>query len=544
MLCFQVPPPFGRPAAVNDAPVCSSAEERLFSKFPTCRKAQFRIVALAFFIAGAALAVRPSQAAVSISSFTCASSSFSGAGTDSCTVTMSGPVKGGNGRTVKLSSSSSAVQVPSSVQFPQGTASVSFSANVATVTTATAVTITARSYNGSATFSIQLNPAAPVAPVLSGVSCSQGSLTGAGSDACAVAISKAASSGGFPVALASSSSAVSVPLSVTVPAGATSAAFTATASAVSTTQTATITATANGVSQATSLQLNPATPAAALSAVSCSSGSLTGAGSDACTVSLTAAAPSGGFAVTLASNNSAVKVPASVTLPAGATSAVFTATVAAVSTTQTATITASGGGVSKATSLQLNATSAAWTVASTSVAFGTVALNTTATQSVVITSTGTAALTINSGSVTGTGFSISGLSFPTTLNPGQTTTLNMAFDPTTAASDTGTVTLVSNAASGGTKAIALSGTGQSTSYAVDLTWSAPSSGSDPVAGYNIYRSSNGGSSYQMLNSSMNAPTSYTDSSVTSGASYTYYVESVDGQGNASGPSNSWSVTIP
>jgi hypothetical protein len=171
-------------------------------------------------------------------------------------------------------------------------------------------------------------------------------------------------------------------------------------------------------------------------------------------------------------------------------------------------------------------------------------LNTTSTQSVLISSTGTAALTISSGSVAGTGFSISGLSFPTTLNPGQSATLNIGFDPTTTGAKTGTVTLVSNASSGGTATIALSGTGQSTTYAVDLSWGAPSSSTDPVTGYNVYRSANGGSSYQLLNASVSTPTTYTDSTVQSGGSYQYYVESVDAQGKQSSPSNTWSVTVP
>ena len=69
-----------------------------------------------------------------------------------------------------------------------------------------------------------------------------------------------------------------------------------------------------------------------LSGLSCTSGSFTGAGTDSCTVTLNAAAATGGFAVSLASNNSNVTVPASVTVAAGATSASFTATVSSVST--------------------------------------------------------------------------------------------------------------------------------------------------------------------------------------------------------------------
>ena len=49
-----------------------------------------------------------------------------------------------------------------------------------------------------------------------------------------------------------------------------------------------------------------------LSALSCASGSMTAAGSDSCTVTLNAAAGTGGFSVSLASSSSAVTVPATV----------------------------------------------------------------------------------------------------------------------------------------------------------------------------------------------------------------------------------------
>ena len=78
--------------------------------------------------------------------------------------------------------------------------------------------------------------------------------------------------------------------------------------------------------------------------LSCTSGSITGAGTDNCTATLTAAAPSGGQAVSLSSNDAAATVPSSVTVASGATSASFTATIAAVTTAQTATLTASSGG--------------------------------------------------------------------------------------------------------------------------------------------------------------------------------------------------------
>ncbi|HEX8710492.1 MAG TPA: fibronectin type III domain-containing protein, partial [Terracidiphilus sp.] len=75
-------------------------------------------------------------------------------------------------------------------------------------------------------------------------------------------------------------------------------------------------------------------------------------------------------------------------------------------------------------------------------------------------------------------------------------------------------------------------------------WNAPSSSTDPVAGYNVYRATGGSSSYQMVNGSVDPSTTYTDSTVQSGTAYSYYVKSVDAQGNQSAPSNTYSASIP
>ena len=144
------------------------------------------------------------------------------------------------------------------------------------------------------------------------------------------------------------------------------------------------------------------------------------------------AAASGGMSVGLTSNNSAVTVPATVMVPANATSARFTATVSAVTTAQAVTLTASAGRASKTFALQLNASSPETLSATSLLAFGNVNLNTPTAQTVTLTSTGTAALTINSATLAGTGFSVSGATFPVTLNPNQTATLQVQFDPTSA----------------------------------------------------------------------------------------------------------------
>ena len=222
------------------------------------------------------------------------------------------------------------------------------------------------------------------------------------------------------------------------------------------------------------------TGSAALSALSCSSGTMTGSGTDACTVTLTTSAPSGGLIVNLSSSNSAVTVPSTVTVPAGAASAGFTATVSSVATAQAVTMTASAGGVSKSLTLQLNAAILALSINATNVAFGDVVVNTPATQSVTFTSTGTVPVTIDGATLTGAGFTLPGATFPATLNPGQEATLNIEFDPTAVGAKTGQLTIDSNSSTNGTAVIGLSGTGTASPVvAVAVT---PASASTTVGG--------------------------------------------------------------
>src|SRR2546425_85131 len=84
-------------------------------------------------------------------------------------------------------------------------------------------------------------------------------------------------------------------------------------------------------------------------------------------------------------------------------------------------------------------------VAPPSVSFGNVLVGSTGVQSLTLTNSGSANLTIAQGSVTGAGFSISGLTFPLTLPPGQSSTFSVQFAPTTTDTASGGVSLVSHA---------------------------------------------------------------------------------------------------
>jgi centrosomal CEP192-like protein len=287
-----------------------------------------------------------------------------------------------------------------------------------------------------------------------------------------------------------------------------------------------------------------ASSSSTLSGLSCASASMTAAGTDSCTVTLNAAAPSGGLAVSLASSNTAVVVPASVTVAAGATTAGFTATVSSVSTAQTVTLTASANSVATTFTMQLGTATPTLSTNATTIAFGTVNLNSTATQQLVLMSTGSAPVTISAATVTGSGFSISGGSFPMTLNSNQTASISVQFDPTVAGAATGQLSITSNCSMGPSMEVSLSGTGAAVPYEVNLTWDAPTSSTDPVAGYNVYRAPSGSTNYQQLNSATVTETTYVDTTVLNSETYDYIVESVDGSGVTSSPSNMAAIPVP
>lgn len=498
---------------------------------------------------GTEAATAPSPPA--LSSFSCVDAVATGPASDICTVALSTAATSG-GFAVSLTSDSAAVSLPGSVTVAEGSTAVSFTANISAVSTTETATLTASTGGVAETFSMQVNAASQVgtgAPELSGLHCGRSSVTGAGADNCTVTLNAPAASGGFTVGLASNNSAVSVPANVTVAAGATTRSFIATIATVSTAQTATLTAGAGGVSETFALQLNAASQGGTnppeLSGLNCGNASITGAGTDNCTVTLSAPAPSGGFVVNLASNNSAVSVPASVTVSAGAATGNFTATIAAVTTAQTATMTASAGGVAETFALQLGVGVPGLSINATSIAFGNVTLNTPATQSVTLSSTGAAGVTVSLATVIGSGFTISGATFPLTLSSSQSATISVQFDPAVAGAASGTLMIVSTSLTNPTATISLSGTGVvAVAYQVNLSWDAPTSSPDPVAGYNVYRSPGGLFSYVQVNPTIVTQTTYVDSSVEDGLTYDYIVESVDAAGVASAPSNTALVPIP
>jgi hypothetical protein len=221
--------------------------------------------------------------------------------------------------------------------------------------------------------------------------------------------------------------------------------------------------------------------APALSSLTCSTNAVPDTGSDSCTVTLSAAAGSGGVLVDIASNNSALTVPASVTVASGATTASFTATASTVTASQAVVLTATIGGATENTDVEVEVANPSLTFSSASLTFGNVNVASKATPQVVtVTSTGAAAVTITAASISGTGFTVSAPTFPVTLNPGSFATFTVQFDPTIAGAIAGQLAVTSDSTSA--NAVTLSGTGIPVLTGLSCTdASLTGSGTDPCA---------------------------------------------------------------
>lgn len=480
-----------------------------------------------------------------LSGITCSKGSIMGSGTDACTVTLS-TAAGSGGTSVSLSSSDSAVSVPASLTVPASATSAAFTATVSAVTSTQTATLEASSGGVTKDFALQLNATTPTLSVNT-TTVSFGDVTVGQTGTQSLTLS---STGNGPVTISAisvagslfSASGLTAPVTLN-PGQSATLTLHMVAQTVSN-YTGTLTIYSNSSTGNINVSMNGSGTSAPgnLSALTCNNGSMSGAGTVACTVSLSAAAGSSGLSVNLASNNSAVAVPSSVAVPANATSASFNATVSSFSTQQTVTLTASSGGVTKSFIIQLTTGTATLGINATSISFGSTVIGTPVTQSVTFSSTGTAAVTINSTTLSGSGFSTSGVNFPVTLNPGQTATLSVQFDPTSAGAASGQLTITSTASTNPVSVISLSGTGNP--HEVDLSWSAPTGGNDPVAGYIVYRSANGGTTYQQVGTTSASQTTYMDNTVASSQAYDYVVKSYDSSGNQSAASNMTSVTIP
>ncbi len=90
-------------------------------------------------------------------------------------------------------------------------------------------------------------------------------------------------------------------------------------------------------------------------------------------------------------------------------------------------------------------TPGALSAGSSSLSFGNVQVNNTQTLQETLTNSGGSSVTVNQATVTGTGFSVTGMTLPLTLTAGQSTSFNVAFTPQAGGPANGSISVVSTA---------------------------------------------------------------------------------------------------
>lgn len=229
----------------------------------------------------------------------------------------------------------------------------------------------------------------------------------------------------------------------------------------------------------------------------------------------------------------------------GATSSTYTTpaeTTANNNAKFTVAVSNSAGSVtSSAATLTVNTSTLLLNASSSSLSFGSVNVSSSSSLSVTLTNAGNSTVTVSGVTVSGAGFTASGVSSGLMLNAGQTATLTATFAPSASGSASGSVTVASNATNS-PDSISLSGTGvAAVNHSVTLSWSPSTS---TVIGYNTYSSTVSGGPYTKLTSSPDAATSYTDSGVQAGQTYYFVITSVNSSNMESGYSPEVSATVP
>jgi hypothetical protein len=180
-------------------------------------------------------------------------------------------------------------------------------------------------------------------------------------------------------------------------------------------------------------------------------------------------------------------------------------------------------------------------VAPTTIDFGNVIVGTNANQTGTLSATG-ASVTVSSGTVNGSAFVLSGLSFPVTIPAGQHAQFTVTFTPQGNGLASGSISFASDASNSPTVE-SLTGTGTPPQqHAVNLSWTA--STSPNIIGYNIYRGVKSGGPYSKINSVLNASTAYSDTTVVDGLTYYYVTAAVNSSNEESAYSNQTQAVIP
>jgi len=269
--------------------------------------------------------------------------------TGTVTLTTGAPT---GGAVVSLSSANAGVaSVPASVTVAAGATSASFAVTTSTVASTTLVGINGSYSSVTKTATLTVTPPPPP-PTLSTLTLNPSTVSGGATSTGTVTLTAPAPAGGAVVTLSSTNpGAASVPASVTVAPGSTSNTFTVTTSTVASTTAVSIGGSYGGVNKTTTLTVTAA-PLPTVSTLTLSPSTVNGGASSTGTIRLTAAAPSGGALVTLASSNPSVaNVPPSVVVASGQTTATFTVTTTASTSNRSAAISASYNSSSKSATI-------------------------------------------------------------------------------------------------------------------------------------------------------------------------------------------------
>ncbi len=304
----------------------------------------------------------------------------------------------------------------------------------------------------------------------------------------------------------------------------------------------TITATSGSITHTANATLVVSAPADFTLAASPSSQSAQVGGSAAYTLTVTG---QNGYAGT--ANLSVAGLPSGATAtfnPAAvAGSGTSQMTIATTSTTPTGsyplTVTAASGSLSHTASVTLVVTAAADFTVSTSPASQSVGAGSATGYTVSITAL--------NGYAAATSLSVSG------LPAGATATFNPASVTGSGSSQLAVSTASTTPAGSYALTITASGSGithtssatlvvaTAVQHSVDLSWTDSDSG---IAGYNVYRATGSPSGYVLVNSSLIATTTYTDTTVQSGTTYYYVVTAVNTAGQESAYSSPVQAQIP
>jgi Abnormal spindle-like microcephaly-assoc'd, ASPM-SPD-2-Hydin/Protein of unknown function (DUF1573) len=158
------------------------------------------------------------------------------------------------------------------------------------------------------------------------------------------------------------------------------------------------------------------------------------------TVNIASATISGaGF--TVISGSGAVSVPVG---QSGSVQVQFAPT-SDVASTGTLTVTSDASNSPLSVSLSGTGTEAIMQMSPATLNFSNVQMGQSSTQSVTVTNGGNSNLVVNSAVISGTGFTMSGLTLPATIAAGKNTTFSVKFSPTSTTGSTGTVVFQDNA---------------------------------------------------------------------------------------------------